>query len=48
MQLALDGLDGIEQVRVLPPVHELHVSYDPDKVRPEDIERAVRAAPAAG
>lgn len=48
MQLALDGLEGVEQVRVLLPAHELQVTYDPKKVRQEDIERAVRAAPAAG
>lgn len=48
MQLALDGLEGVERVRVLLPAHELQVTYDPEKVRPEDIERAVRAAPAVG
>jgi cation transport ATPase len=48
VQLALDGLEGVEQVRVLLPAHELQVRYDPQKVRREDIERAVRAAPAAG
>ena len=47
MQLALDGLEGVEQVRVLLAAHELQVTYDPEKVRREDIERTVRTAPAA-
>ena len=48
MQLALDGLDGVEQVRVLLAAHELWVTYDPDKVRVADLQRAVRGAPASG
>jgi copper chaperone CopZ len=48
VQLALDGLAGVEQVRVLLAAHELQVTYDPDTVSREDIEQAVRAAPAAG
>jgi copper chaperone CopZ len=48
VQLALGGLDGVQQVRVLVPSRELEVSYDPARLTPEDIIRAVRAAPAAG
>jgi copper chaperone CopZ len=48
VQLALVGLDGVEQVRVLVPSHELQVTYDPTRISAEDITRAVRAAPASG
>ena len=48
MQLALDGLAGVTHVRVLLPSHELQVTYDPDKISPQDIVAAVRQAPAAG
>jgi copper chaperone CopZ len=48
VQLALDGLAGVTEVRVLLPSHELQVTYDPDKVTPQDIVAAVRHAPAAG
>jgi len=48
VQLALAGLDGVQQVRVLVPARELQVRYDPTRISPDDIIRAVRAAPAAG
>jgi copper chaperone CopZ len=48
VQLALDGLAGVTHVRVLLPSHELQVTYDPDKITPQDIVAAVRHAPAAG
>jgi copper chaperone CopZ len=48
VQLALDGLAGVREVRVLLPAHELQVTYDPDKITPQDIVAAVRRAPAAG
>ncbi len=48
MQLALVGLAGIEHVRVLVPVQQLRVTYDPDKITPREITDAVRRAPAAG
>jgi copper chaperone CopZ len=48
VQLALVGLDGVQQVRVLVPSRELQVTYDPARITAEDIVRAVRAAPAAG
>lgn len=48
MQLALVGLAGIEQVRVLVPAHELLVTYDPEKISAKEISDAVRRAPAAG
>jgi copper chaperone CopZ len=48
VQLALVGLAGIEQVRVLVPSHELLVTYDPEKISAKEISDAVRRAPAVG
>lgn len=48
MQLALDGLDGIKQVRVLVAAKDLAVTYDPQRITPSAIIQAIRHAPAAG
>jgi hypothetical protein len=48
VQLALDGLDGIKQVRVLIAAKWLEVSYDPQRIDTMAIEQAVRRAPAMG
>lgn len=48
MQLALVGLDGIEQVRVFLGSSTLQITHDPEKIAVDDIAAAVRHAPAAG
>jgi copper chaperone CopZ len=48
VQLALDGLDGIKQVRVLIAAKRLEVVYDPQRIDTTAIEQAVRRAPAMG
>jgi copper chaperone CopZ len=48
VQLALVGLEGIEQVRVLVASHELQVTFDPQRISAQEIAEAVRRAPAAG
>jgi copper chaperone CopZ len=46
--LAVDGVEGVKQARVLIPAKELQVTYDPSKTNTQAIIDAVRAAPAAG
>jgi cation transport ATPase len=48
VQLALDGLDGIKQARVLIAAKRLEVVYDPQHIDQTAIEQAVRRAPAMG
>ncbi len=46
--LAVDGVEGVEQARVLVAAKELQVTYDPSKTNAQAIIDAVRAAPAVG
>jgi copper chaperone CopZ len=48
VQVALSGVDGIDQVRVMVHAKELQVSYDPERTSAEAIIDAVRHARPSG
>jgi copper chaperone CopZ len=48
VQVALSGLEGIDQVRVMVHAKELQVTYDPERTSTEAIIEAVRHARPSG
>lgn len=48
VQVALSGVEGVDQVRVMVHAKELQVTYDPERTSAEAIIEAVRHARPSG